>query len=210
MATAGILHHIMQLSPQTIFTTREMLQYGRRGAVDQCLHTMVKSRFIFRLAQGVFVRDASIVPSVEEIARIKARAFGKRICDDATNVLQEIGVTCVELEAPTEAERVPKTKYSINGHSSSFRCIHGIVEFRGVAQRKARLSETKLGRRMFALWHLGNHRLTAKALVYQFRELNKSDREELRQGSAWMPAWLNDMCIDRHARVIAIAATVAA
>jgi hypothetical protein len=79
MATAAILSHIMQLRADSIFTTREVLQYGRRSAVDQCLYLLVKKNMIRRLASGVFIRDPHANPSVEEIARIKAAAFGLEI-----------------------------------------------------------------------------------------------------------------------------------
>jgi hypothetical protein len=192
MATAGILLHIMQLSPETIFTTREVLHYGRRSAVDQCLHTMVKNRFIRRLAYGVFVRCPEVNPSIEEIARIKAAAFGKRIYKHATDVLQNIGI----LKSSPADSKV----FATNGHSSGFESVRGPVRFHGIAQRKARLCEIKTGERVYSLWFFGNNHQIDKAIKVAFRNLTKLDKMDLQRTSSFMPAWLNDMLQPRYAR----------
>lgn len=68
-----------------MFTTRELLRYGNRNAIDQILYRLVKAGIIIRLAWGVFVRqddyqDSRIpLPGPMEVARVKARAFCREV-----------------------------------------------------------------------------------------------------------------------------------
>jgi hypothetical protein len=52
MCTEFISRHINQLAPTEIFTTREVLMYGSRSAVDSTLGRMVASGHIHRLASS--------------------------------------------------------------------------------------------------------------------------------------------------------------
>lgn len=192
MASAAILLHILQLSPTTIFTTREVLQYGRRAAVDQCLCRLVHINFIRRLARGVFTRDFETTPSAEEIAQAKAVAFGKRVFKHASSILQELGIGLTE--------PLQKNLFAINGHSSQFESVQGTLKFQGVAQRKAQLSETKAGSRAFALWYFGNNEFTPKAVRYACKDLSGKDRPDLRLCSSLIPSWLHEYLYDRYAR----------
>ncbi|HEY9755440.1 MAG TPA: hypothetical protein V6C97_09775 [Oculatellaceae cyanobacterium] len=200
MATAGIRTHLANISATTIFTTRDVLKYGKRGAVDQCLHIMVRSGQIRRLARGVFVQDPNTNPSIEEIAQIKAAAFGKNIYQFATDVLHQLGI--LRQEEPTK-ESDGKI-FAINGHTSGFESIRGPVEYKGIAQRKARLCESRTGAKVYALWHLGEDEHIEKAARFLFRNLNRTERLDLRGCSSFMPAWLNDIFIDRFTRILAV------
>lgn len=198
MATAGIRAHIANLNYSAIFTTRDVLKYGKRNAVDQCLHYLVKTGEIRRLARGVFVQDPNINPSIDEIAEIKAVAFGKRIYKYATDVLNQIA------RFPQEDlnKEYGKT-FAINGHSSGFETFRGPVKYKGIAQRKAKLCESSIGEKVNALWHLGSDEHIEKAVRFVFRNLDRSERLNLRSCSSLMPGWLNDMFIDRFVRVLA-------
>lgn len=199
MASAGIRSHIAHLNYSTIFTTRDVLKYGKRNAVDQCLHFLVKSGEIRRLARGVFVQDPHINPSIEEIAEIKAVAFGKRIYKYATEVLNEIARFPQKDESK---EQYGKT-FAINGHSSRFETFRGQVKYKGIAQRKAKLCESSIGEKVNALWHLVSDEHIENAVRFVFRNLNRAERLSLRSCSSLMPGWLNDMFIDRFARTFA-------
>ncbi|HEY9685251.1 MAG TPA: hypothetical protein V6C86_26995 [Oculatellaceae cyanobacterium] len=205
MATAGIRSHISNLSPTTVFTTRDVLKYGKRGAVDQCLCHLVKMGAIRRLARGVFVQDKNTNPSIDEIARIKAAAFGKRIYKFAADVLSELGIlrqkpAIDELESNAKAEG--KT-FAINGGSSGFQSFQGLVKYKGIAQRKAKLCESAIGEKVNALWHFRTEDQLDRAVNIVFRNLNRTTRLELRACSNFMPGWLNDMFIERFVRTVA-------
>ncbi|HEY9684116.1 MAG TPA: hypothetical protein V6C86_21215 [Oculatellaceae cyanobacterium] len=198
MATAGIRTHLANIDATTVFTTRDVLKYGKRGAVDQCLHIMVRSGQIRRLARGVFVQDPNTNPSIEKIAHIKAAAFGKNIHKFATDVLHQLGI--LREEEPTK-QSDGKT-FAINGHTSGFESIRGPIKYKGIAQRKMRLCESTTGEKVYALWHFGEDDHIERAARFVFRNLNRAERLDLRGCSALMPAWLNDIFIDRFTRVL--------
>jgi hypothetical protein len=192
MASAHIEAHILRLEATQVFTTRDVLQYGCRGAVDTCLYRMVKTGFIVRLARGVFVRDPRKQPSIQEIARIKAVSFGRRIFSHATEILKKLGIL--------KAEKAVKARYAIDGHSSSFMTYRGRVRFQGIAPRKAKLCEMAVGKRVYALWHQVAASSIERAVNTATRDLNRFQRSELRRSSALMPAWLHHLCMRRYAR----------
>ncbi|HEY9757353.1 MAG TPA: hypothetical protein V6C97_19445 [Oculatellaceae cyanobacterium] len=198
MATAGIRAHIANLSATTIFTTREVLKYGKRGAVDQCLHLLVRSREIRRLARGVFVQDPNINPSIEEIAQIKAAAFGKHIYKYATEVLHQLHILRPD-DPSTESDG--KT-FAIDGHSSGFESFRGPIKYKGIAQRKARLCESQTGEKVHALWHFGAEENIEKAVRFVFQSLKREERLKLRSCSSLMPGWLNNMFVERFSRTL--------
>lgn len=80
MQTISLIRtRLIEVPVEHLFTTRDMLVYGTRGAVDQALNRLVRQGEISRIAPGVFVK-----PSVDyheaaphEIAMVKAHSWGK-------------------------------------------------------------------------------------------------------------------------------------
>jgi hypothetical protein len=173
MCTEYIERHIRRLPPTQIFTTREVLRYGPRGAVDQALYRMVRIGFIVRLARGVFVRDASQKPTLYEIVSAKAQAWGKIIVTHAERVLREH-------EIRTVGPR--KQAYAINAHSGTYWTIRGRVYMNGIGTRRMRLCKTKVGQLLYALWHiregtcLKSHVSQADFRRLEFTESHNSSR----------------------------------
>jgi len=88
---------------------------------------MVAKGEIVRWARGVFARAEKVnrIPSAEEVARVKARAFGKQI------------VKVGNAKSPgSTAQANRSTNYLVNGRSSSF-VFNGRVRIRmhGTARR---------------------------------------------------------------------------
>ncbi len=185
MCSEYIQLHIMRLPIFQIFTTRELLQYGRRGAVDQALYRLVQSAFIVRLARGVFVRDASFSPTINEIVEAKMVAWNKSIFVHADNLLADLKLVAKEPGAFIVA---------IDAHSSSFETIAGRVELKGIGRRKIKLCQTKVGQVAYALWHLGEELCSQRKIFLATEKFGRSDREEFRRATAMMPGWLTDLC----------------
>jgi hypothetical protein len=79
--SARIRQHIFSLEEGVLFTSRDLLRYGTRCTVDQTLFRLLKRGVIVRIARGVFMRetDTGWRPGAQEVATVKARAFGKQI-----------------------------------------------------------------------------------------------------------------------------------
>jgi hypothetical protein len=195
MCTSTIKQHIRKLPATRLFTTRELLQYGKRSAVDQVLFRLVRQKQIVRVARGVFVRKIKYKPTLKKIAEVKAAAFGKKIYYHARNLL-------VDLKLVPRATK-NCALFAVNAHSSSFATCRGRVELHGFGKRKLELCKTKLGNVLNSLWHLGENLCTEKIVARTINNIHTSERESLRRASALMPAWLHHLCLFKYASSLA-------
>jgi len=191
MASAYIQRHILRLPATRIFTTRELLQYGSRGAVDQTLYRLVLAKSIIRLARGVFVRDDSLNPSQETILLAKAAAWGKTVFRHAQKILAPLGL------ADLSAKQ--KSTFAINAHSSSFDTRQGRVYVHGIGTRRVKLCQNEAGKIAYALWHLREYNCTKRHVTIATSSFGRTERQEFRLQSAFMPAWLHHLCYFRYA-----------
>jgi hypothetical protein len=178
--------HILRLAEGMPFTTRSVLNYGNRPAVDQVLSRFVKDGFIRRLARGIFVRDQANRTSFTtwDIANLKSGSFQRKLSKHAKTTFKEI------FEDHYCKQQVI---FSINGSTSKFKIGETIIHLKETCQRKAALSETVIGQRMKALWDAGKHNVTdemiRQALVFQ---RGGAARTWLRANFGLLPAWLTD------------------
>jgi hypothetical protein len=128
-ATAkAIRAHIRALPKGVLFTTQDLRGLGKRSAIDQCLSRSVAKGEIVRWARGVFARAEKVdrVPSAEEIATVKARAFGKQIV--------KVGNAAELPESSEQANRC--ANYLVDGRSSSFLFDSNVrIRMHGTARR---------------------------------------------------------------------------
>ena len=187
---AKIRRFIAHLEDGRIFTTRDVLQFGKRWAVDKALQRLVFAERIRRLTRGVFVKDGWLRPrqfSYFEIAAAKARAFGRKILEAPTAVLNPLSRRFGE-------PACDKTFY-IDGHSSTFKIGNDTITFKHTAARKRQLAKTKAGETARVLWHLGRDLVDAETLkqaAVSFRHSHE-DKNVFRKNIRWMPAWLSDL-----------------
>jgi hypothetical protein len=190
MCTSYIYNHIRSLPATQIFTTREVLIYGKRAAVDSALSRMVSGGFITRLAQGVFVRDASEEPTMADVVRAKLQAYQSCVGIHAANILHELSIFMFGNEMT----------FAKFGSSSSFNTYKGRAYVKNVCGRKMSLCQILAGRMAYALWYLGkgSPRILGQAIALSTENLNKRDRELFWMAGALMPAWLNDSLQKRY------------
>ncbi len=187
MCTSSFIkRHIFILPAGAIFSTRDMLNYGPRAAVDQCLHRLVKTGRIIRLAWGLFLKEAynKPWPTAMEVARAKAKAFGKQILSDAADGAKRLGLTEVGNQ---------QTTYSIHGHSSSFKYRETVIHFRGISARKMALGDSSVGLAVRALWQLGKINCNAKMISLAMARFGRTERQQFRQSLHLMPSWMTDL-----------------
>ncbi len=179
--TTFIRRHVFSLPLGRIFTTRDLLGYGRRSAVDQAVSRLVKSSTIVRLARGVFIRTGSPIPDTFEIARAKAEAFGKQIAAHAGKLAFDLGLTAKALAEPA---------FAVNAGSSSFQAGPVRIHLKKTAHRKLHLGDRPAGRALRALWHVGKKMVDGACLTSATARLGRTDRAEIRQAASLLPAWL--------------------
>jgi hypothetical protein len=184
MAIGLIRRHILRLAPTQIFSTRDMLVYGSRSAVDSALSRLVKDCCITRLARGIFVRQPPLVPDLEEIAIAKAKAFKVQLRLLPEYFLNKLGV-------PIEGYAAA---YARSGHSGSFGTIKGRIAFIGFGPRKMNLLETIVGQWIFALWLLGRKLCCERDIDRMKTYFGRPERDEVWLLGKVMPAWLYELC----------------
>jgi hypothetical protein len=137
MVIAEIQNHVAKLMPLQIFSTRELLIYGPRGAVDTALHRLVRGQEIIRVANGLFIKNdgSGRLPSVIEIAKEKARISSREI--------YLIGESLVnEDDSPTLMD--DSATFITTGGTTSFRLTHGgTVQFVAWRPRELRQNSTR-------------------------------------------------------------------
>jgi len=190
---ATIKRHIARLPDDQIFSTREFLTYGLRGAVDQALYRLVKQERIVRLARGIFIKNSKTLklPSIKEIAVAKARAFGKRLSTHGFDALHMLGLSQQGAEFP---------HFIALGGSTSFKTMGLEVKLKGLAPRFVRLGDTPPGLAIKAMRQLAKSDRTIEALNQTMLGMFRSDRELIRSSAWMMPSWLSDLVYNERYR----------
>jgi hypothetical protein len=191
-----IRRHIFGLPLDQMCFSRDFLKYGQRTTVDTSLWRLVGKGILLRVADGVFVREGSKIPTAAEIANFAAELMiGSDDCDPRRD---DRDSNCDDFE-PNGGERDPNSDdrapniFGTDGQSSSFDTIHGRVRLVRVGGRKRSMGESKSAKSARALWYMKGPdlRWTAKALS----ALNRDDRMKLRDLICWMPAWLGNQFV---------------
>lgn len=182
--------HVNQLKPGEMFSTRVMLGYGERGTVDQNLRRFVAKGMISRVARGLYMKlsanplERVPFPSLTEIVRAKAKAFGKVIMSAGRETAQALGIDQREQRS---------VEFAVSGWSSSFDTVRGRVLLKQKAPRILALGDTLVGKTLRGLWHIGKEAIEstqAPIIISSTIHFNRMDREEMRTRTAQLPSWL--------------------
>ena len=178
-----VRRHIKKLSDNVPFSTRDFLSYGHRAAIDQCLCRMVKGGIITRLARGLFIKlpDGANLPSVYEVAKAKAEAFGRTIYADGAQAAIALGLSESPQQAPQELT------FAISGHSSSFKYGNIRVRFKSTPGKHLKLKDDFAGLAIRAFLHFGKNMDTKQILQHPYVFLWRDDKYSLRLAARWMP-----------------------
>lgn len=174
---------IHKLKLNQLFSTRQCLSFGSRGAVDQALYCLVKSGEIIRVTRGVFLKRGSSTPSILAVAKIKARSFGKRIYTHDANTARALGFS---------AESKQNHIFNCSGRSSHFRFGDITITFVGSSPKKLQKRESLAGQVISALDHLGKQKTSVALLELTYPTWSKSV-DEIKSLAGFMPAWMNGL-----------------
>ncbi len=189
VCTYLIRNYIVKLRSGELFTTRDVLKMGSRGAVDQCLYRMVNAGSIVRLARGVFVRQdfTNQEYSIEEIARVKADAFGKQLLEHGNDIAVKLGLKRDQNEIPT---------FYTNGSTSYFHIGDTKIKMHRIASRKGICTgDNTVGNAIRALWHIGKKLVTPEQIDLGMYRFNRNQSTWVNECIRWMPEWLSSRCL---------------
>lgn len=168
-------------------STRSLLAYGSRAAVDQALSRLVKQEYLIRPVRGVYVRPERSVyvgvvpPDPMEVARVLAEPYGGMVQVQGAEAALMMGFST----------QVPmRPIYNVNGPSRAFYLGKLRVEMRHVNVRKMILAGRPAGVAYTALWYLGKTGVSPKRIKQTEETLSAVEFRALIDAVPQMPGWL--------------------
>jgi hypothetical protein len=188
--------HLNRIDSKTIVSTRDFLCYGTRSTVDSALHRLVKMGMIIRLARGVFVKWSmkaarGDLPSALEVARAKARGFGKELFVHKKDAAAEFGLIENGNENPT---------FATFGRATSFQFRETRIHLVHVSPKDAKHRDSFVGLFIRALRQLGYNDNLETTVMKLTSHANRVEKNNLGLAAAMMPSWLSDLfCSEKTA-----------
>ncbi|MBC7999901.1 MAG: hypothetical protein IAF58_18240 [Leptolyngbya sp.] len=157
---------------------------------------MVAEEELVRLARGVFIKyeEGMKMPTMQEIAEAKARAFGKLIIPTMRSLAKKHGLIkpkTVDRRRKECADDEGAAQFSVVGCKGDFKTIHGKVKFRSLAPRKFFLYQEKVGKTILAMWHASKIATYSKNNLQEKQKFSRSEKKKMMEFSAWAPSWLH-------------------
>lgn len=187
MALKEIRNHFKRVGPEEIVCTRDLLKYGTRSAVDTATFRLVQNKEIKRLTSGVFIlyNNSGWVPSDQEIAKAKAKAFDRVIVE----INRELAVA---LGAPMDSNA--DAYFATNGRTTRFVVQKKrTIQFVGVAPRKVALGQTAVGTQLRTFWKIGRNELNSIQVRLLADNWSFIDAYECAGKVKQLPQWLSEM-----------------
>ena len=182
--TSLIRRHLLTKSSQYVFSTREFLSYGSRAAVDKALLSLTASEHLVKVANGIFTRSGTKLPTPLEVAQAKSRAFGSVLTTFDVFVEHNGKLRLVEQSGN-------EVTFLTSGSSSSFRYGDITIHLKRVSWRMLALGESPVGRAIRTMWLVGKKEITQEHIWLATQYLNRVERWQLHNSAACMPDWLS-------------------
>lgn len=195
-----IRRHIAGLPEGAIFSTKDVVQCGRRNTIDQTLWRMVRSKEIERLVRGLFVssRTRKVEYSDYEIAEKKTKGFGNEIVLTGQECAQELGLIAEQKDTKrAETSEAPRT-FLTNGCTTRFRRGDHYIDLRKASSTKTRLADNNAGKAVRALWWRTAANLDIRAIYKAIKQLDSNDYRIVMNQAAVIPSWLRDQLRTTH------------
>jgi hypothetical protein len=185
-----ILNFFKSKGADVLITTRELLKFGLRAWIDSCIYQLVKSQLIVRVARGVFHLAGRAKPvSVEEVAEIKAKSFGRNIMKDANRIAEELNL------CRTARSENGLHSFQIDGRTSSFMFGTIKIKLRGTSKKNFALGDSPEGQVLRALQATGKSYVNEELFEQAVQKLPKYAHPSLLNSSKFISAWLNDLLL---------------
>ncbi len=188
-AISLIMKYADRLLDGEVFVTRHLLSLATRGALDQALHRLVKNGFLLRVARGVFCKkiEGMKLPKIENIVRVKARAFGKTIAIHGKDALKELAKL---------GEGNEQIRFASNGKSSSFVVLGVRVYLDGTTMNRVAAGDTKPGLALRAMSELKRERLVPKLVSAICSGFSKAETRKIKKEvPPLMTGWMSDLVV---------------
>jgi hypothetical protein len=168
------------------FSSTQLLSFGPRAAVDQCLSRLVKAEAITRVSRGVYVKPklnryvGAVAPEPMEVVKAKL---------PQNEILQIHGAEAArQMQLSTQVPTQPV--FYTQGSNREFR-IGGLkVKLKHVSPRKLILGTRPAGVAFSALWFVGKQNVTPSVIAKVKQKLPPEEFRFLSESKWAMPAWM--------------------
>ncbi|MEV3821946.1 DUF6088 family protein [Aeromonas dhakensis] len=190
------------------FVTAQLLDLGRRDAIDQALSRLVKCGDITRLGRGVYVRTSHNRTSevetkqlIEQAVNAISTAHGLHIQTNGKEALYRLGLADVEDAAANHPDYSTQTGTFLSSTGRrSFHICGQVIHVKKVSPRKIAQGGTPVGLAISAIWHLGKEGFTPIIMGHIMQKLTPEEQILLRESRRDLPGWALDV-LDQNASV---------
>lgn len=179
---------IARFEPGHVFTTKDLLRFRSRPAVDNALSRMVRAGTLARIAQGMYyipkfsARLGSLSASPDQIALALGRQTG--------SIVQPIGAAAAN--ALGLSSQVPaRAVYITNGTPRRRRVGSIVIDLKHAGPRTLAGAGTKAGSVVHALRYLGKQGVTPEVIQHLNHQLTEVDRRQLQKLTPDAPGWMH-------------------
>jgi Family of unknown function (DUF6088) len=168
------------------FSNAQLLSFGTRAAVDQCLSRLVKAGTITRVSRGVYVKPklnryvGAVVPELMEVVKAKL---------PQNEIFQIHGAEAArQMQLSTQVPTQPV--FYTQGSNREFQVGGLKVKLKHVSPRKLVLGPRPAGVAFSALWYLGKQNVTRSVIAKVKQKLPPEEFRVLSESKWAMPAWM--------------------
>jgi len=183
--TEKILEHAAGLPEGTPVSAKELLHFGSRAAVDQCLSRLVQRGQLLRAGRGLYVhpvetRFGTLPPAIERVVQAIAEVKGETIAPHGAAAANALGLTT----------QVPvRLIYVTSGPSRQIKLGSQMIEFRHVPSWQLTMAGREAGNVIRALAWLGRGH-TDEALQNLRGHLSANTVGEIVSARSRLPSWM--------------------
>lgn len=183
------------------FVTAQLLDLGRRDAIDQALSRLVKCGDITRIGRGVYVRtphnrtsEVETKHLIDQAVIAMSTAHRHPIQSNGKEALCRLGIPDVEGAAAEHSDHstYPHTFLSSTGRRN-FRICGQVIHVKKVSPRKIAQGGTPVGLAISAIWYLGKKGFTPIIMGHIMQKLTPEEQQLLRASRRDLPGWALDV-----------------
>lgn len=170
------------------FSSAQLLSFGTRAAVDQCLSRLVKSGVVTRVSRGVYIKPklnrfvGAVSPEAAEVAKAKL--------PQNENIQIHGAEAARQMHLSTQVQTQPV--FYTQGSNREFRVGGLRVKLKHVSPRKLALGTRPAGVAFSALWYVGKQNVNASVIEKVKQRLSPEEFRVLSESKSAMPAWMAD------------------
>ncbi len=192
MYSKSVFERIQRIPEGEPFKASLLIGIAPYSSIRKALSTLVKSGYLMRVSQGVYVRPkindylGAIRPSSRKILELVAK--GEMIDITGAEAVQRLGLS---------TQMVLKEIFLTSGRTRTIRLENGgRIFLRHVSPRKLVLAGRLAGIALIALWYLGKNGVTMATIRQIRKRLPPQEFDALKKEAPSMPAWMREKILN--------------